>query len=282
MEIKKVSLIENKITLLFLTMAVVALLCNLVAGLIIREIPFREWVILPGVTIFLGAIFILISGALLFYRFIRVIQISFLFLTALFAIILDYKSIYGFSLIILANILMYVYGYLERQGGLKSIGIMLFYIITTEIILFYTGKAGTEFELLIFVGFYLTTLFIVSEWEKKKHYDSEQEHCHNILNLNKEKEKLEIIIKTYGTEKLCSILKLYNLSNSEQETIIELLKTGASNKQIAQKRFVSVVTVKKQLSSAYSKMGIESRSALFSLIFNSYIWSCQRESRHCQ
>ncbi len=61
-----------------------------------------------------------------------------------------------------------------------------------------------------------------------------------------------------------TIFKKYNISKREQE-IIELLLEGNSNKEITQKLFISLHTVKNHIYNIYQKMGIKSRYQLLNM-----------------
>ncbi len=61
-----------------------------------------------------------------------------------------------------------------------------------------------------------------------------------------------------------TIFNKYNISKREQE-IIELLLEGNSNKEITQKLFISLHTVKNHIYNIYQKMGIKSRYQLLNV-----------------
>ncbi|MCC7297551.1 MAG: helix-turn-helix transcriptional regulator [Bacteroidia bacterium] len=72
-------------------------------------------------------------------------------------------------------------------------------------------------------------------------------------------------IQPMGSNTLDSFAEKQGLSVTEK-AILELLITGLSNAEIADKRHVSENTVKTHLSNIYSKTGVGSRAKLISLL----------------
>lgn len=79
----------------------------------------------------------------------------------------------------------------------------------------------------------------------------------------------------YGIEKyakstaqvpsMSEMVKEYNLSEREKD-VLRLVLTGHSTKEICNRLFITETTAKKHISSIYNKMGIHSRSELFTLL----------------
>jgi DNA-binding NarL/FixJ family response regulator len=61
------------------------------------------------------------------------------------------------------------------------------------------------------------------------------------------------------------LIETFHLSKRETE-VVTLLFLGLKNEQIAQKLFVSEVTIKKHLQSIYTKAGVHNRTTLINRI----------------
>lgn len=65
---------------------------------------------------------------------------------------------------------------------------------------------------------------------------------------------------------ITSLKEKYRLSNREFEILYLILKNGMTNEEIANQLFISVATVKRHISTAYQKLGINNQKQLLGLL----------------
>jgi len=83
-----------------------------------------------------------------------------------------------------------------------------------------------------------------------------------ILKLN---EKTQILPQTSNNINFSDFCNLYEISKREAEIILEIC-TGKSNKDISEKLFISLQTVKDHNYRIYSKLGVKTRGQLTNLV----------------
>ncbi len=106
-------------------------------------------------------------------------------------------------------------------------------------------------------GIYLAIRLYKSNKEKSFLLEKENTRIHDELQL------LTNSLNSQGFTKID--LSTFNLSERQME-IIELVRLGKSNKEIANQIFISENTVKYHLKAIYDVMNIENRSEFFKLI----------------
>ena len=83
-----------------------------------------------------------------------------------------------------------------------------------------------------------------------------------ILKLN---EKSQLLPKSHNNISFTDLCNLYEISKRESEIILEIC-TGKSNKDISEKLFISLQTVKDHNYRIYSKLGVKTRGQLTNLV----------------
>ena len=99
-----------------------------------------------------------------------------------------------------------------------------------------------------------------------------------IINLERSQDKNKLNPKTFGGIVLLSFALFLLITNfilrkkietqvaieltGQEELIVQHIKDGLSNKEIASKLFISLSTVKTHINNIYKKLGIKSRSEL--------------------
>ena len=112
--------LERKVSTLLIYLGLIVLSMNIISG-IIRKFRIIDMIYHPSInTIFLGVI-VLVLCRFIFKRFEKTIHILILLMVSFFGIMADYNNFYGIGQIILALILMYKYGFLNRKIILKLI-----------------------------------------------------------------------------------------------------------------------------------------------------------------
>ena len=138
-------------------------------------------------------------------------------------------------------ILLFTFGYFITP----SFGISSFYISSN------TLKMGSYIEMLIITGAVAYRMNIIQK-ENIFMHDELYNYTQEINSLSIEIEK-----NKRGENNL---LQEYNLSNRENE-ILEGIRSGQTNKEIGERLFISVNTVKFHVKNIYEKLGINNRKA---------------------
>ncbi len=218
---------------------------------------FRD--ICPYILIFTGIIIFHEIFDVKFYKIINIIFLTILSLSFLFELIEDLLLTYNLDSI--------VTNYFDESVFI----ITIIYILL--IIIFYRKKIKRiefkKFLRIIIIAFSITLiLFILDTLEEVVKIDFP---LGSIQYLTWNLFLIYLIIKYYSNiilnkiEATESFIKNYKISKREVEIINQLLK-GYSYKKISDERFISLSTVKTDVSNIYKKIGIKSRHELFSTV----------------
>ena len=270
-------MLHRKISVLLITMVGIIFFYSFLKNLIIEDIPLTTLIYNPDIITAAAVFIILLFSHLFLAEYGKAVQILFLLITSVFAVFSDYNSFYSHSSIILAYILMHKYGFLDKRIGLKTICLVLFHVITIEAALLFTDRRGAGIKAFLYAGFFLAALYIVCKSEILKNRDAEKRNSADIMAINREREildrkiekdrerllELESLVKCRNRDFDLSDIDIYNLTKREKQIITELLRTGNSNKDIAERLKIQEGTVKAHLYKAYNKIGVDNRASLF-------------------
>jgi DNA-binding CsgD family transcriptional regulator len=228
----------------------------------------------------LGTTFIFISSRYL-TRIEKISHIALMFIISFFGIMSDYNNFYGIGQIIMALILMYKYGYLEKRIRMKFFLVSIFFIGSIEFSIFMSNRpeGGVGIEVLIYTAFFIYFLFLVYQDEIEEYINRHKMVSGNVDILQKERLRLTTRIKKLEKEKkelderIQYSLKVgekvdlnkFDLTKSEINVVRILINDRKSNKEIADELFVSESTIKTHLNNIYKKVGVKSRGELIGM-----------------
>ena len=226
---------------------------------------------------------------------VRYIHILLLVATSAMGILDEYDSFYGIGFAILALILSYKYGFLNRGIRWKVPAAILALIVFVE----YSSvnhspeQKGIALDALIFIVFFIALIFLIYR-EEIEHLISTNKNLEKTMTellserdvLEQAKSELEEKIRintdamtararyedqqsrmiSYEDEIFAALKKKYGLTRKELEHLRELDKHGKSNKELGRQSGTTEGTVKFHLYNASGKMNVRGRTELMATV----------------
>ncbi len=276
---------QRKIALLISFFGIGVFAVNVTVALFIRKMGLLNTISNPSVYVPLIAALLFYSTRNLNHTAVRLMHVLCIIIVASLAIIDVYESFYGLGFMILAGLLSYKYGFLDK--GIKwKLGIsiiIIFLLIETSVFLSEEEKSGVGIDVILFLIFFLIFIYFIYQ-EEINHLASKNKNLEKSLyNLITEKSRLnqELIqrnqvIKEYELNiekalredkvKIDSFKRQYKLTNKELEIIILIYNTGNHNKQISEDLGITTGTIKQHLSRVYNKLDVTSRSQMITVL----------------
>jgi DNA-binding CsgD family transcriptional regulator len=273
--------LKKKISILILIVGIIAVIFNFCVGFFVKDYSIVFLLSHPSINTILMGILVISISSKYFPRIEPIMQIGILFMVSFFGIMSDYNNFYGIGQIILALILMYKYGYLEKRIRMKFFLVSIFFIGSIEFSIFMSNRpeGGVGIEVLIYTAFFIYFLFLVYQDEIEEYISRHKMVSGNVDILQKERLPLTTRIKKLEKEKkelderIQYSLKVgekvdlnkFDLTKSEINVVRILINDRKSNKEIADELFVSESTIKTHLNNIYKKVGVKSRGELIGM-----------------
>lgn len=212
---------------------------------------------------------------------VKVIQLICLFSMGLLSMFVNYKAFYGMGMYIIAIFVMHRYRYFKKWIKLK-IGLLLISVVTIvelSATLQDGIKRGSSIYVILFILFFLIMMYILYTDEVNKMLFQERSYQTSINSMIEErnsalKQVEELNEKIKHLKELNSIkdenLSGFNFTSKELEIVEYLCTDRMSNKELAEKLFVSEGTIKQHLNKIYKKSGIKKRVDLIDMFRHNF------------
>ncbi|MCK5249706.1 MAG: hypothetical protein KAJ98_07070 [Spirochaetaceae bacterium] len=253
----------------------------MILALFIRKIGLLHTVSHPSIFVPFIAVVLFFSTRQMDHAVVRIIHVFCITVVASISIIEGYESFYGLGFMILAVLLSYKYGFLEKgfkwKAGISIIVVLL--LIEISVFLSDEKKAGVGIDVILFLIFFLVFVYIIYQEEINHLASSNKKLEKSLYNLITEKSRLEreLSEKTRMIEdchkqieqrlqedkqNIESFKHQFKLTTKELEIVLLIYNTGNHNKQIAEDLGITTGTIKQHLSRIYNKMDVSNRSQM--------------------
>ena len=234
------------------------------------------------------SIYVPLIAAVLFYltrrldhAVVRIMHVFCIIIVASLAIIDVYESFYGLGFMILAVLLSYKYGYLDKGIKWKAGTSIIVVFLLIEILVFLSDekKPGVGIDVILFLVFFLVFVYIIYQEEINQLASSNKKLEKSLYDLITEKSRLdrELYEKTRkigeyqkqieqmlqeDKQNIELFKHQFKLTTKELEIVLLIYNTGNHNKQIAEDLGITTGTIKQHLSRVYNKMDVSNRSQM--------------------
>lgn len=196
-------------------------------------------------------------------RILKILQLSMFILLGMASVLDDYEDFYGPALLLAGWLLMRQYGYLEKHGKKKNVGLLLLLVILSQVSANINTHEGVYagFSTLWFALFLSALVIII--WRDMINQQKELKKENTSLQINYK--KLAVELEEIENNKKPYDLKAYKISPAEERVIKVLTVYKAGNREIAERLEIAESTVKLHLYNIFNKIGVDNRFAIIEL-----------------
>lgn len=198
------------------------------------------------------------------------VQVISLIALSLYGFMTYVESVYSTSLLILAVLLTYQYGFIKKYTKLKVILFFSFLLITlVTSSLVNNDHPKIIIRMLVFYTFFFSIIFIAYKGEFVRFITAEAKMKEELNVLNETLKEKDGLLKKIGTDYIDPVEA--GLTAAEIKVLKTLCIYKESNNDIAKRLGKSPNTVKVQITKALNKVGADDRHQLVDLCKNYFI-----------
>lgn len=229
-----------------------AIIDGIVASLLNISVWFMFLIIIPFVfSIFIES------------RVLKILQVLAILFVGTISVIQDYEGFYGPALFLASWLMMRQYGYLEKHGKKKNIGLLVAVVVLSQISAnLHTHEGAFAGFSTLWFSLFLSTLVLII-WRDMINQQKELKKENNSLQINYK--KLAVLLEEIEKNKQPYNLKACGVSPAEERVIKILTIYKASNREIAERLDLAESTVKLHLYNIFNKIGVDNRFAVIDL-----------------
>lgn len=277
--------VQTRISILFALLGTLIIVYNIFYSFV-EKIPLNEIVtdIVLWTNLAVTVPFMIFSFIHKERVVIKLFQIFIVLIVSALSIIDDYNNMYGTALCIIAYILTFKYGFLNKRLIPKSLIFAIYLLSMAEVSARLSGNPGAGMSILIFLSFFLVIMYTIYKAEIDRIIFTEKKMEKNIVDLLNDRDKLKNKMESYRS-KLETLeaqiqeqqkidgpidIKKFNLTEMEEFVLMNLVTRQPTNKELQKILNITESTVKKHLYNIYNKVGVDNRYHVIELFKGNY------------